>query len=523
MNMSSPEYRQSKSMERINSAFGSSSGAAPRPQNRLSAENHKPGIPPSHPNLSPSTPYGSHSASHRMRSPNMSPGSSHSRSLSQPPFFSLDSLPPLSPSPYREPSVSSLSDPISTDVSMEESAVNSHAPAPSVPANSRGYAFQVAPSLPPRKGHRRSSSDTPLGISSFIQSSPQFVPAGTWRELDNLGSRGESSVSQKPIQLVKRESTKVGDHDVYNAELMHESKQDMMDDLLSSYMNFDNFDNLHFSGMEDKDLDSRTSGSKTVESSDNEVESHVNGKTTSMQGMTSSCAEEKREGIKRSSNGDIAPAGRHRRSFSLDSSIGNLHIEDELPKLPPLGNRVDQHSPSNSIDGKTSEVSMEFGNGEFNSVELKKIMENDKLAEIASSDPKRAKRILANRQSAARSKERKMRYIGELEHKVQTLQTETTTLSTQFTKLQRDHSELKSENNELKFRVQAMDQQSQLKDALNETLTAEVQRLRRTVAELGGDSLLSGCMARQLAINQQRFQLQNQQSGHSNVKPPSSA
>ena len=45
-------------------------------------------------------------------------------------------------------------------------------------------------------------------------------------------------------------------------------------------------------------------------------------------------------------------------------------------------------------------------------------------------------RILANRQSAARSKERKMRYISELEHKVQTLQNEATTLSAQLTLLQ---------------------------------------------------------------------------------------
>lgn len=42
-------------------------------------------------------------------------------------------------------------------------------------------------------------------------------------------------------------------------------------------------------------------------------------------------------------------------------------------------------------------------------------------------------RILANRQSAARSKERKARYIQELERKVQTLQTEATTLSAQLT------------------------------------------------------------------------------------------
>lgn len=45
-------------------------------------------------------------------------------------------------------------------------------------------------------------------------------------------------------------------------------------------------------------------------------------------------------------------------------------------------------------------------------------------------------RIWANRQSAARSKERKMRYIAELERKVQTLQTEATTLSAQLTLLQ---------------------------------------------------------------------------------------
>jgi len=45
-------------------------------------------------------------------------------------------------------------------------------------------------------------------------------------------------------------------------------------------------------------------------------------------------------------------------------------------------------------------------------------------------------RILANRQSAARSKERKARYITELERKVQTVQTEATTLSAQLTLFQ---------------------------------------------------------------------------------------
>jgi hypothetical protein len=43
---------------------------------------------------------------------------------------------------------------------------------------------------------------------------------------------------------------------------------------------------------------------------------------------------------------------------------------------------------------------------------------------------------MANRQSAARSKERKARYVSELERKVHTLQTEATTLSAQLTLFQ---------------------------------------------------------------------------------------
>lgn len=284
---------------------------------------------------------------------------SHSRSLSQPSIFSMDSfsLPPLSPSSY--PATSSFSDSVSKDVSMEESLVTSHAPSPN-----RDHTLKHGHCLPPRKGHRRSSSDSPLGIAEFVNSVPQFT-----NDRHNSGF-------EKPVQLVLKE-----DMDFFDG-LKGEPVDDdaiAMDDLFSAYLNLDNMNGMSFSGMEDKDLDSRNSGSKTIESSDNEVESHVNGKAIGAK--------------KRSSNGDIAPSGRHRRSFSLDSSIGNFHLEDGSLKLPPFQSRVGQHSPNNSFDGsKSSEISMEFGNGEFSSEEMKKIMENDKLAEIAMSDPKRAKR-----------------------------------------------------------------------------------------------------------------------------------
>jgi len=115
---------------------------------------------------------------------------------------------------------------------------------------------------------------------------------------------------------------------------------------------------------------------------------------------------------------------------------------------------------------------------------MKKAMGPDRLAELALLDPKRAKRILANRQSAARSKERKIRYTSELERKVHTLQSEATTLSAQVTMLQRDTTGLNTENKELKLRLQAMEQQAHLRDALNETLRDEVQRLKIATGQI---------------------------------------
>ncbi|OIW14098.1 hypothetical protein TanjilG_19477 [Lupinus angustifolius] len=136
-----------------------------------------------------------------------------------------------------------------------------------------------------------------------------------------------------------------------------------------------------------------------------------------------------------------------------------------------------RHRHSSSVDGSTSTSML----GEI--MEAKKAMPPDKLAELWTIDPKRAKRILANRQSAARSKERKAHYIQELECKVQTLQTEATTLSAQLTLYQRDTTGLSSENTELKLRLQAMEQQAQLHNALNDALMKEVERLKISTGE----------------------------------------
>ncbi|KAK1435530.1 hypothetical protein QVD17_01295 [Tagetes erecta] len=154
----------------------------------------------------------------------------------------------------------------------------------------------------------------------------------------------------------------------------------------------------------------------------------------------------------------------HSRSLSVDADFFN-----------GLGFN---HRRSGSIDGSAAS-SFEGDSTMMMMVDnSKKALAPDKLKELALIDPKRAKRILANRQSAARSKERKVKYTSELERKVQTLQNEATTLSTQVTMLQRDTTGLTSENKELKLRLQALEQQAKLRDALNETLRAEVQRLK---------------------------------------------
>ncbi|KAL8104367.1 hypothetical protein AgCh_028539 [Apium graveolens] len=125
-----------------------------------------------------------------------------------------------------------------------------------------------------------------------------------------------------------------------------------------------------------------------------------------------------------------------------------------------------RHQHSQSMDGSSTikpEMLMS-GTEDTSSVEAKKSMSAAKLAELALVDPKRAKRIWANRQSAARSKERKMRYIAELERKVQAMQTEATTLAAQLTLLQRDTNGLTAENSELKLRLQTTEQQVHLQD-----------------------------------------------------------
>ncbi|KAA8546553.1 hypothetical protein F0562_002708 [Nyssa sinensis] len=195
-----------------------------------------------------------------------------------------------------------------------------------------------------------------------------------------------------------------------------------------------------------------------------------------------------------SNGGDKSkPPINHFRSLSVDAdffeglaftSAGDGGDGEQFSAKPAGDKRVSHHRHSNSMDGSMSSFEVEAESMSRMMDGAKKATAPDRLDELSLMDPKRARRILANRQSAARSKERKIRYTSELERKVQTLQTEATTLSAQVTILQRDTTGLSAENKGLKLRLQAMEQQAHLRDALNEALREEVQRLKLATGQI---------------------------------------
>ncbi|CAN8295246.1 unnamed protein product [Cochlearia groenlandica] len=162
-----------------------------------------------------------------------------------------------------------------------------------------------------------------------------------------------------------------------------------------------------------------------------------------------------------------------------NQSINFVSVATPLP-ISSSSSRP-RHRHSNSVDAGYAMYACGV-------TDAQKAMPPEKLSELWSIDPKRAKRILANRQSAARSKERKARYIHDLELKVQSLQADANALSAQLTLYQRDTNGLANENTELKLRLQAIEQQARLRNVLNEKLRKELERVKMETGEISDNS-----------------------------------
>ncbi|KAL1191679.1 bZIP transcription factor 29 [Cardamine amara subsp. amara] len=140
------------------------------------------------------------------------------------------------------------------------------------------------------------------------------------------------------------------------------------------------------------------------------------------------------------------PSSKHNTSVSLDSCFTNNF---KKPPLPPL-----------NFTGKVSSTTSVHGN------------------DIDGSDYKDVRRILANRESAARSKERKKQNLAHLKHKVMTLEIEKYTLSTEFSLFEKKKMALMSENKYLTIQLESKKQHMKLAEAMNKQLNDEVKRLK---------------------------------------------
>ncbi|PUZ71587.1 hypothetical protein GQ55_2G325000 [Panicum hallii var. hallii] len=414
-------------------------------------------LPPMAPRLAPGS--GFSAFSNYQGPPALAPpaaGGSHlARSLPKAPLFSTDSLAPL---PYS-------ADP-AAGVGAGPGAAVPRSP-PSLGSEQQGPS---ASGLPPRgAGHRRSRSDFLVGFSLQNQLPLPVLPAA-----EGFSKSADAAALE---------------------ELFRSYRDPKSLSALGSSVDGPSERNSHLGNQ----MSSRRAWSP-ADSSDNEAESWGTG----------------------GGGGTTTSHPRHCRSLSVDSIMGNLNfgaLGQVSPTLPPpspasgAGGSV-PHTGSGPSGSAAAVATSELANGEFTESEMKKIMANDRLAELALADPKRVKRILANRISAAKSKERKVKYMGELERKVHVLQMETSTLSSKATLSQRECEALKVQNSEMRIRLQALEQQAHLKDALNQALSAEVQRLKQAAGEASDAHAPNGShhhMHRQI-LEQQLLQLQKQPS-----------
>ncbi|KAF3793256.1 Basic leucine zipper 61 [Nymphaea thermarum] len=154
------------------------------------------------------------------------------------------------------------------------------------------------------------------------------------------------------------------------------------------------------------------------------------------------------------------------------------------------------------------------------------------------SDPKRVKRILANRLSAQRSRVRKLQYIADLERSVNALQAEVSTLSPQVAYLDHQRLVLNVDNSALKQRMAALAQDKLFKDGMHwaallccslddvrilwfqanfmrknaahyEALKKEVQRLRQLYQQ-------RQCLQKEEQVKPAEFGSEHQQMQHGN-------
>ncbi|KAF1875747.1 hypothetical protein Lal_00006377 [Lupinus albus] len=111
----------------------------------------------------------------------------------------------------------------------------------------------------------------------------------------------------------------------------------------------------------------------------------------------------------------------------------------------------------------------------------------EKLAELARTDPKKVKRIIANRKSASKSKERKKFHENELQIKVKNLQSQVDNVSQQLLVTKRDVTTRIAWNSTLRLKINAKRQELSIRRAKYEALKNEVEYYKMKTNQFAAD------------------------------------
>ncbi|XP_038684868.1 basic leucine zipper 34-like [Tripterygium wilfordii] len=172
---------------------------------------------------------------------------------------------------------------------------------------------------------------------------------------------------------------------------------------------------------------------------------------------------------------DLSNAVAATASSNPSSSSDRNSINDEKEPTPSDQKHQIRVAESDEMQSQDESETLGFGN---NSISAPETSSNDRII-----DPKRVKRILANRQSAQRSRVRKLQYVSVLERSVTSLQSEVSVLSPRVAFLDHQRLLLNVDNSSLKQRIVALAQDKIFKDAHQEALKREIERLRQVYNE----------------------------------------
>ncbi|KAG7636114.1 putative transcription factor bZIP family [Arabidopsis thaliana] len=215
-------------------------------------------------------------------------------------------------------------------------------------------------------------------------------------------------------------------------------------------------------------------------------------------------------GVKKIAPKDIGPLKRHYMSVSMDSCLSDL-----LKLTPSPGNTPS----SRSVNGDQNASRLEFDANDYIDDELNKIAKSNKLKEVAS-DPKEVRRILKNRESAARLKQKKLQYMIDLEHRINFVENENASIFEKIKLLENDKTMMMNEKKEIMIRIESMEIQAQLRDALTEHLHAESERLKAALIsnEKGNGKVQKlGVATCEVVQNRHEFDKSNMQVMDSNM------